>query len=1042
MDKVLIKLSLLLMLSTLNVSALAQAGQIDVSRVQQMPDIPSPYEMRNWKEVATQYDHLIFSTGATGQYLPLMTTGPAGINYPEVTPILLQTYVGTTSSNQAEAINIIPAIVGGSLMNIDKSDQDGINWVSKAKEFFNRANGQDVFLNGYSTYSGGDWWYDIMPNIFFYQLYTQYPAEADFHDQFVSVADRWLEAVNAMGGNTTPWTLPQMNYRAWDLATMTGNEEGVKEPEAAGGIAWILYHAYRTTGETKYLDGAQMCMEFLSGMTSNPSYELQLPYGTYVAARMNAELGTTYDIDKILNWNFDRNPLRGWGAIVGSWNGSDVDGLIGEANDSGNDYAFALNGFQQAAALVPMIKYDKRFARAIAKWTLNLANASRLFYPQYLPPASQDDHAWSSTYDPQSTIAYEALKERNNFNNDIPLYGTGDARRNGWAQTNLSLYSSSSVGYLAAIVERSDVEGIILLDVNKTDFFSDGTFPSYAIYNPHPEAKQVTLPLPPGTHDIYDAISETILVANVTGTTLINVRPDEVVVLVYLPSGSGLTPRDGKLYVGTGVIDHHYGYDFSGKARIKSLAVTDTLVEFSQQVPVHVATENISGDAIYNWYDNDGFISSSSTSAFTWNVPSEAGANVLILEIGSGDRFLRDSILFNVVDDIPSAPAIAAIATDRSWYTIGNEVIVTCQATDEQDSPGALTYHWTVSDGTIATGTGATVTWQPPATAGVYEITCQVTDMDAMSTSRGQSVLVKPAVSDAAPAFVYYPLDGDVKDYSGNDRHATMNGVERVPDVRGQTDKAYEFNSPDDIIFLPNDAGLNFQEAITVSFWVNLESLSEESFIVSHGSWEERWKVSVTPDLHLRWTVKTGAGTKDLDSSFPLAFDHFYHFTVVYTGYSLELYAGGELDAFSAHAGPVNTTAKAITLGRKDEHTTRYSLFGTLDEVRIYDHALSPDAIAALDTTWNIVVTSTAEALAGIHLYPNPAQEAVYVSGLRKDAVFAVSVFEVNGRRVNCAIQWSGDDLRVTVGDRSRSLLIVKIQTESGVVYKKVRCDR
>ena len=271
-----------------------------------------------------------------------------------------------------------------------------------------------------------------------------------------------------MGGSSTPWTVPQMNYRAFNLSTMTPNGNGVAEPEASGVIAWILYNAWLKTGNKKYLEGAQQSIEFLAGLTANPSYELQLPYGTFIAAKMNAELGTQYDINKMLNWSFDRGPLRGWGTIVGTWNGSNVSGLIGEANDSGNDYAFALNGFQQAAALVPMVKYDKRFARAIGKWMLNLANASRFFYSKYLPPASQDDFAWSSTNDPKSVIAYEALKENMNGNK---LFATGDAKRNGWAQTNLGIYGSSSVGYLAALVDTTDVSGILLLDVNKTDFF-------------------------------------------------------------------------------------------------------------------------------------------------------------------------------------------------------------------------------------------------------------------------------------------------------------------------------------------------------------------------------------------------------------------------------------------------------------------------------------------------------------------------------------------------------------------------------------------
>jgi hypothetical protein len=146
-------------------------------------------------------------------------------------------------------------------------------------------------------------------------------------------------------------------------------------------------------------------MEFLSGLTSNPSYELQLPYGAFVAAKMNAELDTDYDLQKMVNWCFDRGPLRGWGVVAGSWNGSSVSGLVGEANDAGKDYAFVMNGFQQAAALAPMVKYDKRFAHDIAKWILNLANASRLFYLSYLPEGDQDDYLWSSQYDPESVIA-------------------------------------------------------------------------------------------------------------------------------------------------------------------------------------------------------------------------------------------------------------------------------------------------------------------------------------------------------------------------------------------------------------------------------------------------------------------------------------------------------------------------------------------------------------------------------------------------------------------------------------------------------------
>ena len=135
-------------------------------------------------------------------------------------------------------------------------------------------------------------------------LYNIYPGTGDFSFQFTSVADRWLEAVEVMGGSTTPWQIPYMNYRAFNLMTMTPFPSGVVEPEAAGALAWILYNAYVETGNEKYRIGAEWCMEFLNSLTSNPSYELQLSYGAYTAARMNAELGTSYNMSKIIKLVF------------------------------------------------------------------------------------------------------------------------------------------------------------------------------------------------------------------------------------------------------------------------------------------------------------------------------------------------------------------------------------------------------------------------------------------------------------------------------------------------------------------------------------------------------------------------------------------------------------------------------------------------------------------------------------------------------------------------------------------------------------------
>lgn len=1023
---------LALFLITWNASA--QSSQITINRINQMPDLPQPYVMRNWKDVAVKYDQLVYF-GETGTYFPLTGIRPTGINYPSVSPILMKTFVGT-ATNQAEGINIIPSIVGASLMNINKSNQSGINWVEKTKDFFNRANGQNVYLNNYSATSGGDWWYDVMPNVFFYQLYSQYPTTPDFQSQFVTVADRWLQAVQAMGGSSTPWTVPNMNYRAFNLSTMQGLADGVREPEAAGAIGWLLYHAYLETGEKKYLYGAQQSLEFLNGLTSNPAYELQLPYGAFVAAKMNAEQGTSYNITKILNWCFDRGPLRGWGSIKGQWDGKDVSGLIGEANDTGNDYAFALNGYQQAAALVPLIKYDKRFTRDLAKWTLNVANASRFFYRPY--PTSQDDLAWSSANDPDAVIGYEALKERDSHNGNLPLRATGDAKRNGWAATNLGLYGSSSVGYLAAILDITDVSGILLLDVNKTDFFLEEAYPTYALYNPYAEDKVVTLTLPAGSHDIYNAISETTIRTAVSGTTTITIKADEAVLLTYIPAGTVLVPENGKLLANGIIVDHHYGFDFTPALKIKSFSVANTTVEFGQQVPVYLAVENAQSTVSYSWHDNQGSKGTFATPAFTWTAPAIAGPNELMVEITSGGETVTGTIVFNVVARIPEPPVISAITSVIPWHEAGVQTVFTCAVTDDDDEISELDFDWTFSAGTSVSQNGATVTWQAPSTEGVYELTCTVTDQDGLTATLTRSILVKKKGTSETPAFAYYPLDGNTQDYSGNDRHATGINVDKVADARGEANHAYLFNSSSDAILLSNSTELNFQDKITLSFWVKPNAIPEESFVISHGSWEQRWKVSITPTSYLRWTVKTATATRDLDSSFPLVLNQFYHFTVVYSGYSMELYVNGVLNSFTAHSGLMGTTANSLTFGRKDAGTGSYYLRGVLDEVRIYHATVPPDEIGTLKDKWSDVVTGVENPLSKNRIYPNPAGRNFYLPNTSLVMINSLKLTDMSGKPVVFEAAQAGEDVKISVVSAIRGVVILQMQSPQGVSHQKI----
>ena len=1032
-----IRYLLLLQLCIFSLLSFAQQGQLSISRIDQMPDLPKPLMIREWKTVAHDYDNFVFNTSKTGQYLPLSRLGTTGqFNYTDNIPLFLDSYIGAASHpNEAEAINIIPAIVGASLAGIDKSNQNGLNWVSKTKDFFNLKNGQNVYLNSYSTTSGSDWWYDVMPNIFFYQLHSLYPnASPEFITQFTSIADRWLNCVSQLGGTTKPWTLPNMNYRAFNLKTGLPLNESVPEPESSGSIAWLLYNAYLETGNRKYFEGAQLSMDYLSAMTTNPSYELQLPYGMLTAARMNAVEGTNYPLQKMLGWSFDRGALRGWGSIVGTWGGLDVSGLIGEANDGGNDYAFVMNGFQQAAALAPLPKYDKRFARSIAKWILNVTNASRLFYWNALPQPNQDSYSWASANDPTACIPHESMKQV--LQGKTP-FATGDAIGGGWASTNLSLYSGSSVGYLAAVVQTTNIPEILQIDLNKTDFYGENGLVSYLYFNPTSGAKQVNVNLPSGTFGVYDAITETTLFSGVSGSIQLSVPAGEVRLIRLYQSNLVPVARNGKLYAGNDVLDYHYQYNYAETLRIKSISTDKNPIITSSVFTAFCTVGNIpSGAQVqYEWFMDGAQIAGQNQSQIQLTAPAKLSQPILKCRISSNGQTAEDTLKIQVVDRISAPPVLKGIQSESKYTGTGETNAFTALTLPV---PGeVLEYHWSASSGNLNQTDGNSVTWQAPGSPGVATITLKVTNQENLSTTLSIGALTKNTNLPSQTPLIWYPFDLDNRNAVADRFHATVIGATKTTDAWNIALKAYRFTSGQNIISTDNNADLNFADAVSLSCWVKCEELGSERFIISHGSWQQRYKLSITPEGRLRWTVKTNTGVADLDGSAPIDLNRFYHVTAVYTGYSMELYIDGVLDTFKAFSGAIQASTKPITIGRMDNVETQYALRGSVDEFKLWKVEIPPSQIVQLKNRWPTVVGNiSADPI--IRIYPNPTERIIHIEINGLVQAQHILLYTVNGTEVSgIQVKIQSSEIQIEIPPSCSGIYLLRMILDDGQIISK-----
>jgi hypothetical protein len=311
------------------------------------------------------------------------------------------------------------------------------------------------------------------------------------------------------------------------------------------------------------LKGAKSALSALQSQPLNPTYEVLIPFGAYLAARINAEQGGSYDIHKMLGWTFDGTPIcrEGWGILTGNWNGTDISGIVGSTVDHGG-YGFLMNTYDAAWPLVPMVRYDQSYANAIGKWMLNAANAARFFYPQYMA----DDHETIPQLAAvtKGVIGYEGLVRKSTHQKfehlpgpvaqgDGPLWVPGKNPE----ETQFSVYGSAHVGIFGSIIRASDVPGIMQLNLLATDFYHDDAYPSYLYYNPYAESKAITMSIEKDKNvDLYNTVAGKFIARNISTTAQVNLDPKNAAVIVCVPAGGKVTYSGEKMLVNGIVVDY------------------------------------------------------------------------------------------------------------------------------------------------------------------------------------------------------------------------------------------------------------------------------------------------------------------------------------------------------------------------------------------------------------------------------------------------------------------------------------------------------
>ncbi|MBK9256795.1 MAG: hypothetical protein IPM42_15010 [Saprospiraceae bacterium] len=533
-----------------------------------MPFHPKPYKYRDWKQTAVEFDNYVFDFSQKGDYLPLVWLDGMKRNFPDTTfgiyTALGDIRMGAAVNNgeNHEALGALGAVLGATMVGIDKSNQDGLNYVRMLRNYFNKDNGWNViqnFTNKGAHIGGGycnDFWYEVHNNVLFYSVADKYKNEKDFDEILRTIADQFYKSDSVMGNN--------YSYSYFDFKEMKGHVSHIPTQEdVAGGYAFVLYAAYQKFGDKKYLRAAKNALDVLYNQKENRFYEAMMPIAAQIAARMNAEEGTDYDISRYLNWTFDGDAVgrEGWGVLVDNWGGYDVSGLAGSTVHNGG-YGFLMNTFDLMLPLSAMVRYDQRYSNAVGKWALNTSNAARFCYPYEMPDSLQAIPELKEVT--KDVIAYEGIIKESVYPEfkGITPFAQGDGPLwypNMPKVTMFSVYGSGHVGFFGGIIKSTNIPEILQINCTVADFYAaQESYDTYLYFNPYDESKNVDMDLGKNNFHLYDMNSRKIIDGNVSGKTTFTIPGQSSVLLVLVPADEKFSVKDGMLYAGDIIVDYRF----------------------------------------------------------------------------------------------------------------------------------------------------------------------------------------------------------------------------------------------------------------------------------------------------------------------------------------------------------------------------------------------------------------------------------------------------------------------------------------------------
>ncbi|MGB4786353.1 MAG: DUF4082 domain-containing protein [Candidatus Acidiferrum sp.] len=352
----------------------------------------------------------------------------------------------------------------------------------------------------------------------------------------------------------------------------------------------------------------------------------------------------------------------------------------------------------------------------------------------------------------------------------------------------------------------------------------------------------------------------------------------------------------------------------------------------------------------YQWQKNGAVISGATSASYTTpaTTTSDNGTQFTVRVSNSAGSVTSSTTTLIVTAVVPS------ITTQPISQSVTAGQTATFSITATGTAP--LSYQWQ-KNGTAISGANSASYTTPTTTIGDNDaqFTVAVSNSAGSSTSSVASLTVNPLMPTAAYAF----NEGSgttTADASGNGNIGTLIGPTWA--TAGRYGNALSSNGTNAYVEAANSNSLNPGTAATFSAWVNvLAANADISSVINKWSQtiDDEYLFGLDSSNHLTFAWQTTGGNVWGPPSYYIVsgngqvpLNTWTYITVVRNGPAISFYINGNLDAaFSAaaDANPFRSGINTLRIGGQNRGGTARVLNGTVDEVRMYNQALTPAQI-------------------------------------------------------------------------------------------------